>query len=119
MGMSINTLTCVCVTISTQITKASYCALNFRCMNATKVHGVQSVSLLLAFVESVWVVLSAPPKMLLLCLKGIIGQKVTLFKKVQLVVMFLGAASILLLQVSRNVISTTMQLEEHAIIFLK
>ena len=71
-------------------------------MNATKVHGVQSVSLLLAFVESVWVVLSAPPKMLLLCLKGIIGQKVTLFKKVQLVVMFLGAASILLLQVSCN-----------------
>lgn len=67
-----------------------------------KVRGLKSVSLLSAFVESAWVVTArrAPPKMLMLLIKGVMGKKVSLLKKVQFLVMFLGAATILLFQVS-------------------
>ena len=44
-------------------------------------------------------------KMLVMLLKSVVGKKVTLLKKVQIVIMFLGAATVLLLQVSSVVIN--------------
>ena len=67
-----------------------------------KVRGLKSVSLLSAFVEAAWVFARAAPKMLMLLIKGVMGKKVSLLKKVQILVMFLGAATILLFQVSCN-----------------
>ena len=49
--------------------------------------------------------LRASAKMLVMLLKGVVGKKVTLLKKVQIVIMFLGAATVLLLQVSSVVIN--------------